>query len=779
MAIPSSFGDPTVIPNLVAEHIVNNSNNIDLKAEYLASAISEVTPETQTMGAALLQITVDDPRWVIQRSGLCDTDPVSGELIQKADVNFPEGTDVWWRLAMVEGMGDPSSPNLTLTFQHRIAVYLMQCYGPLGWPHNRIGSTRAQFIKYLVDKMPSELASDQKGPGGNNFSFICPALNVIQPVASSNIFGTEVVTGANAQAQNAGINKLPGLTAATRVTIKGQKPSPIQLQNINTILGEGQALNAPATAMVAAMYAAMGESSLGGSSPNVFQITGSTAYSSGTDVQASANGFFTGGPSFQGGGAIALAKKGDDAVTIANTVEANYQWITYHKDSYGHEWSGGQAQGLAEAQAIVNAYNGGLSGVTAQPESDVAQLTRGTPDNPDEDTWTCSQRLASEVNWMLFTSPQPHPGQWGNYIYYMDGVTAVAQQPSVYVSLSKDGALWTITDPTTGKVLTGDSDGMLVNPPQYTIDNSAFLYEQTKASKASVGGHGPMRIQKKSRIQRPQTPSQVLFNLIAGVMQFNAGDVFVFHDAGPLNGRWIVEDVTQNTLADLFAQFTLGPPVYAYPEPQAATTLGSLAPTSTGTGDLSGVASVARQALARQQSGHMFHYGEVRPIQYDILTGNPITIDCSGFAIACYKAAGLDDPSHNNYNGSGYTGDMFPHCTQVSKAAAQPGDLCFFGTPGSYSRQDKSVVAASTTHVNVYVGNGQSISMGAEGDPSIGPAEQMGPSGFLGYYRSDVWSTGQKDTTSNYPIPANFTNAKFGKRVELKLGGVFRSVFDG
>lgn len=152
---------------------------------------------------------------------------------------------------------------------------------------------------------------------------------------------------------------------------------------------------------------------------------------------------------------------------------------------------------------------------------------------------------------------------------------------------------------------------------------------------------------------------------------------------------------------------------------------------TSGSANLAQVADIAKRCVQRQQALHCFNYAEIRPIQYDILTGSNITIDCSGFAIACYKAAGLADPSHNNYDGSGYTGDLITHCTRIGSADALPGDLCFFGSSES-----------ATTHVNVYVGNGQSVSMGTQGDPSIGPSAQMGPvNSFLGHYRSDVSNT--------------------------------------
>jgi cell wall-associated NlpC family hydrolase len=812
-----SYGDPTVIPRLFAEHIINTAVSTTLSKVFLSNAISEVTVETQTAGPALLQLTIIDPDWSVIRSGIFNRD--SNGLLQTIDINFPEGTTVWWRLAMVEPASiSPSSnsPNFTISFQHRFIAQLMQCYGPLGWPSGKVGSTRAQFIRMLLSKLENELPAALRGPGFTLPTLICPAINEIQPVASSNIYGTEVTTEASAAARSAGINKTPGLTAASAITIEGKKPSTQQLTNINTILGVGTGLKASATALAGAIYAAIGESSItivksgDGGSQGVFQSGGGSLgnpYDAGQDLAAQAAGFFNGGPDFQGGGAIALANKGYPIWKIANAVEANQIYDTSGRDSYTTRPSPAWpsiAVGEAEATAIVNGYNGGLSGITAQAESDVAQLTRGTPDDPDEDSWTCMQRLASEVNWMIFSSPQPHADQWGNYLYYIDGVDAVAQRPSLYLELSDAGDVWSAIDPSTGKALTGNSDGMAFSITG-TVDNTAFVIEQTAAASAASGASaGGKKISSTTRIRTPQTPSQMMFNLIAGVMEFNAGDVFVVRNAGPLDGRWIVEDVTHNTLGDLFAQFTLGPPVYAYPEPQANTVVltgtngnkvnvstksGAAAFTSSGSsittpttvagidqGTLNGVAQAAQLALAEQvKSGRtLYHYFEQIGAARESGGGlfgslHPRTMDCSKFATLCYQAAGLSDPNALNYDPIGNTATLIAHCNKISEGDARPGDLCFFGAlvNGSYQ----------PAHVNVYIGNGQSISMGIQGDPSQGPSAQMGPAGFLGWFRSNI-ATSETATSSTTTPAAVDPNASDPLSTSIVAPGIFKSIFN-
>lgn len=779
------------IPQVVAEQIISSANSslqangrdpVTIKREYLSDCIAEITPETQTMGAALLQITLIDPEWQISRSGMCDI--TADGFLPNVDVEYPPGRGVWWRLAMIDVTSDLTQANLIMTFQQRIVSYLRDCWGPLGWPAGHPGSTRAQFLQMLAAKMPSELPKSSIGPGPPpQIRFVCPDINVIQPVASSNAEATEVVTAADEQAQQAGVNKLPGVTAASKVTVRGQKPNKVQLQAINTLLGVGVGLQAPQVALVAVIYAGTWESNLTPSPPNAEGycgvLAGSDKIFSPEDTTDEANAFFQGGKGYQAGGALTLAKSGvTNPVEIAVKVEEPSVWPT---NAYANE-SGypGDTAAVAEATAIVNAYNGGLGAAAPEPQSDVAQLTRGTPDNPDEDSWTCMQRLASEVNWFVFSSPQPHYGYIGDYVYYIDGPTCAAQRPSAYVELSDDGTTWSMTDPDTGKVFTGGGPGCLTSLTM-TVDNTAFQYMQTRQVKG--------RTQRQTRIRTPQTPSQILMNAIVGVMQFNAGDVFVFHNAGPLDGRWIVEDVTQNSLADLFAQFTLGPPTLPYPEPQAgtATVLGpdgqpvtvstGQSPgfqnpgqsTPAGSGSAAAGATVAQQCVVREKALHCFHYSQVRPIQYDIETGNPVYIDCSGFAIACYKAAGLHDPSDNNYDGSGYTGSMITHCTRVSLGDATPGDLVFYGPP-------------PCLHVTVYIGNGQVVSMGQEGDPSQGSWDLMGPCPPYGIFRSNYAST---STGPASPAPPARTYIPQEKSIAppdspppyQPLSGIFKSIW--
>lgn len=542
------------IKAIIAQHIVKTATGKAPSVEDLTSAISEVTFETQTLGAALLQVTVIDPGQTIVRSGFLDKD--SDGLLPEIDINFPDGSDYWWRLAMIDVTGDLSSPNVTLTFQTRFISYLQNKWGPKGVAPGT--TTRAQFIKQLVDEVG-------KGDGLQPINFLCPELNIVQPLATTTTVvqkpgsaGTTVVASkAQMAAALAKINKGGGVGIGANLKVKGQPMTQGQAQAANTLLGVGAQQKAGITACYAIIYAAMGESSLTTGEPGGGILQG-TSFPNPSDDAAEAMAFFNGGQGFQGGGAIALSRTVSDPIVIANTVEANLAWITTHTDSYGHQWPGGSAQGIAEAKAIVAAYGlgqlGGASQGTAPNAviSDIAQLTRGTTDDPDEDSWTCIQRLVADLNWQAFVSGP-------NTLCVIDGPTLDAQSPAVYLDLADDATEWTATNPSDGRTAENVVTGF-----EGVVDNTMFKNQAARKVKGKV--------QRATRIRKPQTPSQLRFSMVCGVLEYPAGSVMVLRNTGPFNDRWIVEDATRNCLADIFTQFTLGPPTAPNPEPTGTLT---------------------------------------------------------------------------------------------------------------------------------------------------------------------------------------------------------------
>ena len=118
--------------------------------------------------------------------------------------------------------------------------------------------------------------------------------------------------------------------------------------------------------------------------------------------------------------------------------------------------------------------------------------------------------------------------------------------------------------------------------------------------------------------------------------------------------------------------------------------------------------AVVNEAMWGYNNRGRIHYRMSRPMP-SLNAGHRLsqTHDCSGFATACYKRAQAADPNGLGYSGLGYTGTLAVHGRSVSRAAARPGDLVFYGRGYPY------------THVAIYVGNGRVISHGSEGGPYL------------------------------------------------------------
>ncbi|MBO1304613.1 C40 family peptidase [Enterococcus sp. 669A] len=105
----------------------------------------------------------------------------------------------------------------------------------------------------------------------------------------------------------------------------------------------------------------------------------------------------------------------------------------------------------------------------------------------------------------------------------------------------------------------------------------------------------------------------------------------------------------------------------------------------------------------------------------------PNAFDCSGLAYAVYAAA------TGHYIG-GWTGDQQYSGTQIPVSDAQPGDLLFWGAPTSV-----------TTHVAIYIGNGQYIHA-----PQPGDVVKIGSlSGFMPTFAVRVNIAGLPQATSS------------------------------
>lgn len=680
-----------IVTSFLAKAMVRAAKGETPDAKQLASSISEIELETQIAGASFIKVSCIDPYWVLATSGWLD---VSDEgLLDEIEVEFPEKSGWLWVLCAVEISNDVTQPNLILTFEDKIIARLRKKWGGRNVPPGT--TTRAQFVKALVDEV---------GVSGHEpaIRFVCPELNVQQPVEAKT--EGELETEGAAEASQAKANKSRSVSAASAVTIKGVKPTTEQVKNINAAMGTANLKVAGALATEALIAACITENDFTSTGAGLLQFEPTTAAGLGItkgDVSSEVTAFLTRSYSAETlasgpGGAIEYARKHPHAAPyeIAQAVQGSGAGKASKGAANYGPW-------LTEARAIIHAYGGVTLGRKATGESDVSQLKRGSTSNPDEDSWECITRLAQQVTWFAFSN--------GDTLFYMDGPSLRDQTVALFLNVPEN---LIYRDVNRHKA---ETSGAIAIPLTANFDNTAFEYRATHALKG--------RTQRKSKISKPSTPSEIKLDLVCAPTDYRAGDVFEFVGSGPINKRWIVTDATRNVLKDTFTTFTLEPPVAPLPEPEAVEkTSGAKEPGSEGSA--SSAAEAAKKALKEQQEKHIYKYTQESPARENngtLFGPSPRTTDCSAFATLCYKAAGLPDPSNKGYSPIGDTSTIIANCKKVSNP--KPGAFCFFGTSES-----------ATTHVSIYVGGGKAISMGQEGDPDEGPAETTGPSGFLGFY---------------------------------------------
>ena len=428
------------------------------------------------------------------------------------------------------------------------------------------------------------------------------------------------------------------------VTALGQPITHDQVQVAEILLGVGQQLNAPDVAMVAIIYAALGETDLG-AAPNTYTggAGGAVGVLQGTpanwpnahDVQGQATCFYKGGKGFQAGGAIALAQQGWTAWKIANAVEANYTFDASGGDSYAGRWPGGTQQGIDEAKRIASRIGGvsiDLAGVAAglggTGEGANPTLTNpfyvGDSTNPDQDYWTTINQYCQDAQWYCFSD--------GESLYVADGTKLMAQTPALVID-------W--RDP---KVVS----------LEVTYDNSSFQFAIDRRAKVGV--------QRKATLPRTTSPTGGTLKLICDIDEYRAGDTVYLLGVGPANGLWLIGECNRDcfqpysTLTLVQGQMPLSAETgYTVGANQSATaqTRSRLVPERLSQGMIAYATKITTDQYPYVWGGGHAHAGTPSTGEpgagYD---GTKVGFDCSGLVGALFAAVGLGlklgDPIGNN-----------------------------------------------------------------------------------------------------------------------------------
>lgn len=641
-------------------------------------------------GASTVQIELNDDDREILRSGL---------LTQMLDFELD---GLWFRLCQV---AKDERDTLTLTFETR-EIALLRLRNEVKVV-SRAQHTRAEFVLSLIRELPYKVP------------VVIPELHVVQAVEGTSP-GETTVPGVN----NEGIpTDLPPADDPTDIifdprrnlTVKGEKPRSDQVSNVNTILGVGVQMGARRKVLVCSMMTATQESSItnlpdgDADSAGCFQqrpSTGWGTYQQVTNVAYAASSFFR----------KAIAKDREEpnmgygdlcqSVQISAYPRAYDQWKPEAENWVTAYTLSKPVEKTAPLPLVAGVFGNIAETINVQTTTGVArpvQVTaaqqgeayfyyRGVPgavtvsgssgDNNDiktwglEDSWTCIQRLAGEVNWRAFFV--------GGTFWFLDDFWLFSMKPIMNITESSAG-----------------------------VDNISFDYDRGKKL-----GTVTLKVRVGRWLAQP-------------------GAVVVLQNMGPVNGKWLVNEFTRS-LFDLTATVILKKPMPELLEPATSGIDGpptQTPPQDQGTGPVFGgtpgendgtrdaIVAVARRALAEEQKGNHYNYEQARPYPASLWgreAHETVGIDCSSFCIMVYKEANAQDPSGNGFNGSGNSDSIAVGGGGHWTSSPLPGDIVEFGSSRT-----------STDHVGIYVGGGQMINIGSDRGIWLGPVNYR--SDLVGY----------------------------------------------
>jgi hypothetical protein len=536
---------------------------------HVEERITDGRLERTMEGASTLTLSVDDSDRTLLRSGV---------FSQQLDLYL---AGEWWRLVQVSKQGDM----LSLTFEDRAVAYLRKITTPRKAKRSKM--TRAQFALSIVREVKA----------GGGIGFVCPDLTTKQPIATS----SQKLTTAKRQATSA-----QGLSPGAALTVKGSAASSSQRATGQRVLDAAASVNAGDRATMALVQACIVESTMQNlnygdrDSLGVLQVRSSTASGMGIDnrdVEACCNAFLVRGfyadPVMGAGGAIEKAAKFPSATTgrVAQAVQGSAVPTAYD------QWKTEAAKWVAAYGGAAGTGSGSFSTTTTVPY----QFQRGGTDGTVEDSWTCLQRLATEVGWRC---------------YIAGGAVHFVSEPA----LMKQGPRVTLSEDTLG-----------VDNIDFDIDNGKTSNEATVSARVLLAA-------------------------------FPAGSVVELADCGPADGRWLVRTVERGVF-DAAATVTLKRVTQPLPEPAADTTTSSTSAGSTvgtasfGSSDgtespLVDKAYAAAQAIDAKRYPYVWGGGHARAGYPDhgqsghsdsagTIAVAGVGYDCSGSTCAMLAAAGM------------------------------------------------------------------------------------------------------------------------------------------
>lgn len=367
--------------------IVLDGTDIDVA---VGGGLQSFDEELSIDGSPIVRLGLVDPQRELVRSGLIDLQRDDDDKLGREVELIVDGIAYWLRQA------NPTGDTIELTFEDREVCRMRDSDGATKVTPGSV-DVRGFLARLCADAGTPELITNDP-------------LAREQSARAAARLGTRFRRDAQQQERDRRLE--PGLAEDAGLTVKGAAMTAHQRDEATTLLNEGTRLNAPDLALVSMIFAAIGESAIGGepgaygaNSSGYGGVMGASAASWDlNDTQGMARAFMLSGRGFHDG-AIALAKRYSNPEEIAVRVERPSIWPdNAYADQVGYE------RFLPEAKAIVAAYTGGALSLSSGAGGTLVQTSESALTvEPGETYWDAARRTADAYNARFFVvANQPY-----------------------------------------------------------------------------------------------------------------------------------------------------------------------------------------------------------------------------------------------------------------------------------------------------------------------------------------------------------------------------------
>ena len=464
----------------------------------IEQAILSVELERSIHQASTLTITTRDPGRVLEHAGYYEKPHCEAKL---------DGLD--FLVCDLEKKVD----EFTLKFEDREFAILAEDTAPVRKKHTGVSSNLQHFFKEVCAKVVPHA------------EFVCPELDAVLEKTGLEGKKTKKAKKTKANAMKSPRVGTKGITAGA-VTVKGAKPDPDQINNLNTVLEVCESLNVPTNVRVAIICAGTVESTYhthdpandGTGSDGVFQLTDATAASNSVskfDTKRCAElwlnvGFYSG--PHGGGGGRKLGLKNLPPGVIAQEVEGSADPGRYE------EWR-------HEAENTVQVFDGGAttSAAAKKKSSKTEQIEKATVYElnlgkaEEENTLQGLVAYAEAINWRFF----PSHGK----IYFLQDKSLAAAKPAFELDESSIGII--------------------------SID---YEIDRKKKKKPPT-----VTIEARAHLWPPEIGETVKFKALSSSNPYGLPKVIA-------KGNWIIETIERKDITDNACTITCSRPEASKPE---------------------------------------------------------------------------------------------------------------------------------------------------------------------------------------------------------------------